>query len=583
MSDGNVVHSVGELEKALHNLKPVRDMHLGDILVEDGAISRDQLELALGRQRSEPTKHIGEIMVDMGLIEHGQVSMALSRKFGIPMVDLAEFKIDPSVLTLVPAEVAQQYNALPIALVEGRLVLAMENPLDWEGRDVIRFHVNRHVEAVIAPARDIVQTLNRYYSEHDAAESLEALQINPVDVPSSDSGASVSEKVMEQQAMQKPVVRLLNAILLQAVVRGASDINVRPEKDRVNVYYRVDGKLQFVRALHRSLLAPLVSRIKITGQMNIAEHYLPQDGHARLKRAGSDIDLRISVIPTVAGESVVIRILDKEVGLKPLDAVGFAPRELETLRNLIGRSFGIFLVTGPTGSGKSTTLYAVLNEVRRHNPHIITVEDPVEYDMEGVEQIQISVIRGYTFAEALRHILRHDPDVIMIGEIRDLETGRIANKAALTGHLVLSTLHTNDAASAITRMMDMGIEPYLLSATVLGAMAQRLIRLNCEHCKEEEDVPPNIRAELGLGKDEVFYRGHGCQECNFSGYHGRSAVCELLPVTPAIRNLITAGKDAGAIKQAAVKEGMVTLTKNAIELARAGKTSIEEVYSVRLD
>jgi type IV pilus assembly protein PilB len=579
MSEFGVVANLEELRRALRELKPLPEMHLGDILVESGTVTHGQVAAALERQQAEPNKHIGQILEEMGAVVHDAVGQALGRKFGIPLVDLRAFKIDPDVLTMVPPEVAQQYNVLPLALVEGRLVIAMDNPLDWEARDVIRFHVNRNVEAVIAPAREISHLLGRHFSEKDEAESLEELQLNPVGA----AEPAAKTAAVERQAMQKPIVRLLNAILLQAVVRGASDINIRPERDRVNVYYRVDGKLQLVRSLHRSLLPPLVSRIKITGQMDIAEHYLPQDGHARLKRGDNDIDLRVSVIPTVTGESVVIRVLDKEAGLKPLDQVGFHGRELEILHDLIGRSFGIFLVTGPTGSGKSTTLYAVLNEIKNRNPHIITVEDPVEYNMIGVEQIQVSVVRGYTFAEALRHILRHDPDVIMIGEIRDLETARIANKAALTGHLVLSTLHTNDAASAITRLIDMGIEPYLLSATLLGTMAQRLVRLNCTHCREEEDIHPHVREELGLGKDEVFYRGKGCAACNFTGYHGRIAVCELLPVTPAVRELITAGKDALSIKQKAVKEGMVTLTKSAVDLAREGKTSIEEAYAVRLE
>jgi type IV pilus assembly protein PilB len=580
MPEVNVVHNLDELQRALRELKPVPEMHLGDILISAGALDTDQLQAALARQRAEPSKHIGQILEEMGAVKHDQVTHALGRKFGIPVVDLESFKPEPDILTVVPPEVEQQYNVLPLAMIEGRMILAMDNPLDWEARDVIQFYVNRNVEAVIASARQISEVLSRHFSEQDAAESLEELQLAPVlrsDQPNK------AERLAEQQAMQKPIVRLLNAILLQAVVRNASDINVRPEADRVNVYYRVDGKLQFVRSLHRSLLPPLVSRIKITGQMDIAEHHMPQDGHARLRRGTNDIDLRISVIPTVNGESVVIRILDKKAGLKPLDQVGFHEHELTVLRELISRSFGIFLVTGPTGSGKSTTLYAVLNEVKKGNPHIITVEDPVEYDMKGVEQIQVSVVRGYTFAEALRHILRHDPDVIMIGEVRDLETARIANKAALTGHLVVSTLHTNDAASAITRLIDMGIEPYLLSATLLGTMAQRLVRLNCPNCKEEEKIHPHVREELGLGKDEVFYRGKGCMSCNFSGYHGRQAVCELLPVTPGLRELITAGKDAVSIKQKAIEEGMVTLTKNAIALAREGKTSIEEVYAVRLD
>jgi type IV pilus assembly protein PilB len=317
--------------------------------------------------------------------------------------------------------------------------------------------------------------------------------------------------------------------------------------------------------------------------MDIAERRLPQDGHTRVITENTTIDLRLSVIPTTKGESVVIRILDKRAGLKELDDLGLGAHETEQLRHLTSRSYGMFLVTGPTGSGKSTTLYAVLNVIKERNPHIITVEDPVEYDMEGINQIQISPAMGYTFAEALRHILRHDPDVIMVGEIRDLETARIANKAALTGHVMLSTLHTNDAASAITRLIDMGVEPYLLGSTLLGVMAQRLIRLNCSYCIAEEEVSAETRKMLGLGEDEVFYKGTGCNSCDNTGYHGRSAVCELLVVTPGMTTMINQGASSQEIKEEAIRQGMRSLIQNAVALARQKRTSIEEVLALRLD
>jgi type IV pilus assembly protein PilB len=335
--------------------------------------------------------------------------------------------------------------------------------------------------------------------------------------------------------------------------------------------------------MHISLLPALVSRIKIMGRMDIAERRLPQDGHARVIREGGAIDLRISVIPTVNGESVVLRILDKRAGLKSLDQLGLRDAEFNTLKRLTARSFGMILVTGPTGSGKSTTLYALLQEASKGDPHIITVEDPVEYDMENIEQIQILPATGYTFAEALRHILRHDPVVIMIGEIRDLETAEIANKAALTGHLVFSTLHTNDATSTITRLIDMGVESYLLSSTLLGVMAQRLVRMVCPHCKEKHLIDPEIATILQLDPHEAFYKGMGCEACGNSGYRGRLAVCEMLEITPEIAELINAKASSQTIKSLALQQGMKTLTQNAIALAREGKTSIEEVFAVRLD
>ncbi len=316
--------------------------------------------------------------------------------------------------------------------------------------------------------------------------------------------------------------------------------------------------------------------------MNIAERRVPQDGRARVVEGGNVVDLRISIIPTVEGESVVIRLLNTEVGLKTISELGFSERDLPVFSDLIHKSYGIILVTGPTGSGKSTTLYAALEEVRKQNVNIITVEDPVEYHIPGIEQIQVNSAIGFTFARALRNILRHDPDVIMIGEIRDEETARIAVQSALTGHLVLSTLHTNDASGAVTRLMDMGIESYLLSSSLLGVLAQRLMRRNCIECAREEDVEPGIRISLGVPKDEVFYKGAGCERCNGTGYSGRLAVYELLLVTSGLRRLIKEGVASEQIQREAAKEGMVPLTANALSQARIGVTSLEEVYRVRL-
>jgi len=445
----------------------------------------------------------------------------------------------------------------------------------------LRFNTNAYIEAVMADGSDIRILLQKFYSKLEESEALEDLQVDAVGSSPIESAESLY--LMEQEAHRKPIVRLVNAILVQAVTKGASDINIRPEKDRVNVYYRIDGVLQYARTMSRTLLPAIVSRIKITGQMDISERRLPQDGHARMAWGVKTIDLRISVVPTVKGESVVIRILDKDAGLRPLDGLGLQQKEYQLLKRLIARPFGLFLVTGPTGSGKSTTLYAILDEVKKRNVHLLTVEDPVEYDMDGVEQVQISLVKGYTFAQALRQFLRHDPDVIMVGEIRDSETAHIANKAALTGHLVFSTLHTNDAVSTVTRLTDMGVEPYLLSSTLLGVMAQRLVRLNCPHCLVEEKVDDFARRSLNLAPNEKFYRGKGCEACNQMGYRGRVTVCELLAVTPEIAQLINDGAPMQKIQDMAVAQGMTRLGDNAVALARERKTSIEEVLSVQLE
>lgn len=575
----NRIRNIADLSEALQQMQPHPERLIGSLLRDGGVISEAQLAEALEIQKNEPNRRIGEILEEHASVDPSHIALALGSKFGIPYVELEQFEIDPEVLNRVPLELALEYNVLPLGEVNGTVILAMENPLDWDARAAISFHANRYVDAVIASSRDIGETLGRYYDQHGMDDEL---AISPVWEETSELN-ELNKDAKLSESDQRPVVRMLNTLLLQAVAHGASDINVRPEKDRVNIFYRVDGKEQFIRSINKSMLPALVSRIKVTGRMNLAEHRMPQDGHARLAHKDNDIDLRLSVIPTVTGESVVIRILDTAVGLKPLDKIGFNKRDLRVLRGIMARSNGMFLVTGPTGSGKSTTLYSVLNEMKQRGPHVITVEDPVEYQIDGVEQIQVASHRGYTFAEALRHILRHDPDVVMIGEIRDQETARIANKAALTGHFVLSTLHTNDAASAVTRLLDMDVEPYLLSTTLLGSMAQRLLRLNCKHCLVDDPIAPSLRRLLKAGDDEVFKRGAGCPACNHTGYKGRIAVCELLPVTEEIRDLIAQGADAKQIRDMARKQGMHNLTDNAMELARQGVTTLEEVYFTRIN
>lgn len=576
------ISDIGDLDRAMEKTAPFGGKLLGELLIAESVINEAQLNEALGIQAGSRKRHLGELLVELGFASQEQVNIALAQKLGIPYVSLTDFDMEQSPISLIPSDIALQYNILPLAVIRGTLIVAMENPFNWEALEVVRFNSNQNVEPVLSSANDISHALNKFYSHFDEDELLEELETSDENVAASTSQQS-SAHIVFQEANKAPVVRLLNAIISQAILRNASDINIRPEKDRVNVYYRIDGKMQFVRSFHKSLLAPLVSRIKITGQMDISERRLPQDGHARVFQNQRPIDLRLSIIPTVVGESVVLRILDKAVGLKPLDGIGLISHELDKVREIISKTNGMFLVVGPTGSGKSTTLYAILNEVRKNNPHVITVEDPVEYHIEGLEQIQTFAARGYTFAEALRHILRHDPDVIMVGEIRDSETVQIANKAALTGHLVLSTLHTNDAPSTITRLVDMGVEPFLLSTTLLGVMSQRLVRLNCPHCLEEDPGNPKMRAALKVDDTQVFFHGRGCPSCNYSGYHGRYAVCELLVINPEIRQLINEGATAQAIKALALEQGMIPLVKNALALAREARTSLEEVYSVRLD
>jgi type IV pilus assembly protein PilB len=577
-----VIKDSSDLAQALQYSTSQANVLLGKLLLDDGVINEQQLQQALQFQGEEKKKHLGEVLVELGITSQEEVNVALAQKLGIPYVSLNDFAVEHAPISLIPPDIALQYNLLPLAVIKNSLVIAMENPFDWEALEVVRFNSNLSIEPVLSSANDITRALHNFYSNFNEAELREELE-STNDIAAAKVQAEPEAHIIVQEANRAPIVRLLDAIISQAVLRNASDINIRPEKDRVNVFYRIDGTMQFVRTFHKSLLPSLVSRIKITGQMDISERRLPQDGHARVHRNNHKIDLRISVVPTVVGESVVLRILDKEVGLKPLDSIGLRPNELASLRDMITKHNGMILVVGPTGSGKSTTLYSLLNEIRSNNPHIITVEDPVEYHIDGIEQIQTSATRGYTFAEALRHILRHDPDVVMVGEIRDTDTVQIANKAALTGHLVLSTLHTNDAPSTVTRLTDMGVEPYLLSSTLLGVMSQRLLRLNCPHCVEEVQGDAAICDALGIDRKTPFFRGRGCPSCNLTGYHGRHAVCELLVITPELRQLINDGASAQAIRALAIEQGMVPLLDNAIALAREARTSLEEAYAVRLD
>ena len=580
----HIINIETDLYQAIQQCRPQSGKRLGEILIDEGFLDQQQLDHALSIQLNSPGIHLGDTLEQLGYCSHEQVTAGLASKLGIPYITLGDYEIPAKILHLVPSEIALQYNILPLAEHKNRLVVTTDNPLNWSALEVVRFHTNHNIEAVITSSASLGKMLEKYYLQNgdDGLDDLDD-DLKLVSEEKERKDDITLSQTAAKEAQKKPIVRLVNSIIMQGIKYRASDIHIRPGNTQIDVLYRIDGKLRHSRTLSPVLLPALVSRIKITGRMDIAERRLPQDGHARVVYNDNSIDLRISVIPTVIGESVVIRILDKTAGLKPFDQLGLGEKEMEEVRTMISRSYGMLLVTGPTGSGKSTTLYAVLNEIKRRGPHIITVEDPVEFNMEGVEQIQTLGSIGYTFAEALRHILRHDPDVVMIGEIRDLETARIANKAALTGHLLLSTLHTNDAASTVTRLIDMGVEPYLLSSTLLGVMAQRLIRLNCPHCIEEEDIDPHVRKQLELGENEVFYKGKGCDQCHDIGYLGRAAVVELLVITPEMATRISNGANTHEIKSMALANGMKSLTANALEIARQKKTSIEEVYAVRLE
>ena len=572
--------SIEDLKAALDRQKSYSTRRIGELLVSEGLVTPQQCAEALEQQKQDRSRRVGDILVEMGAVTAEALGLALARKLGIPFVRLQGFKLDPAVLDLVTVELARKNRVMPLLLHDGRLVVALENPTSINVINLLRFTTRRAVEFVATTGADIQWAIDNYYSPKSSAEVIEKL--NVACVPGELDPKAQEEEDAERLGTDKPVVKLVNSIIIDAVRRHASDIHIRAGESQVNLFFRIHGTLSRIGTLRKELLPGIVSRIKILSRLDIAERRLPQDGRTRVQHASTDVDLRISIIPTVYGESVVIRILDRRVGLKSLDEIGFNDADRASFMEMLHRSHGLILVTGPTGSGKSTTLYAALTEIRRQNVNIITVEDPVEYYIDGIEQIQANTTPGYDFALALRHILRHDPDVIMIGEIRDEETGKIAIESALTGHLVLSTLHTNNAAGTVTRLMEMDLQPYLLSSTLVGVLAQRLARRNCMHCVSEEKLEPRVRKSLGVAPDEVFYRSTGCENCNQTGFDGRIAVYELLRASDALRGLIVPGAAVADLHRQALADGMVPLTEQALQLARQRVISLSEVYRVRL-
>ncbi len=581
-------HNKAELQVALDQLGgylgselgKFSNKRIGEILVLEKIITQETLDEALDQQRVRPGRKLGAILESMGRISTDQINQKLAEKLGIPLVSLKKFEIDVKLLNKVPAEFCKRYHLLPLFEYKDHLVVALDDPLNFEALDVVRFITGKSIESVLALTDELEKSVDKFYgSERNIDDGLSMAEAD-AELGEFDYG---DMKEVERLAKEKPIVRLVSGVISDAIHKNASDIHIRPLDKDVQLLYRIDGSLVEIRTFSHSLLPAIISRIKIIGRMDVAERRLPQDGRARVSEQGALVDLRISVMPTIKGESAVIRLLNTKIGLRSVDEIGLDDGDQEQLVDLLNKNYGMFLVTGPTGSGKSTTLYAALQNIKQQNVNIITVEDPVEYQISGIEQIQIQSGLGYTFAESLRHILRHDPDVIMVGEIRDVETAKIAVESALTGHLVLSTLHTNSAAGTVTRLIEMGVEPYLVSSTLLGVLAQRLVKKNCPNCIDVEQIGSAMRRSLGIEEDEVFYKGKGCDSCHQTGYSGRMAVYELLLISSSLRELIEKAKSTDSILQQAISEGMETLTKNALKLARKKVTSLSEVYRVRLD
>lgn len=502
-----------------------------------------------------------------------------SLSLGIPIIILSKFAPNQSAISLLDVKTARKYRAVPISIENNICIMAMEHPNDISALDALSFICKPKVFPVLASAKEIRDCIAHYY---DRVEDWELL--NQIDIKNVSTTLDTTEEEARHLSNEKPIVREVSNILSDATSRRASDIHFRPGPDGTDVLFRIDGSLIPLRRLVAGVHRAIISRVKVLGGMNLAEHRKAQDGRSNFTLDnGRVIDLRISVLPTVYGESVVIRLLDTMESLWNIDQIGLDLEDRQKLNDVMTRSHGMFLTTGPTGCGKSTTLYAMLMEMRKKQVNILTIEDPVEFHIADVQQMQVNRAANFTFASALRNFLRHDPDIIMVGEIRDQETASIAVESALTGHLVLSTLHTNTAATTITRLLDLGVEAYLLRASLLAIMAQRLVRLTCLHCREAENVDARILQFLNLPKDAIFFQGRGCSHCNGTGIKHRKAIYELMLVSKEIQELIVKNAEADKIHQLAITQGMRPLTQVAINLALNGDISLQEAWRVRAE
>ncbi|OGW14704.1 MAG: type II secretion system protein GspE [Nitrospirae bacterium GWA2_42_11] len=558
---------------------------LGRMLVAANLLNEQQIEKAIALQQKEGGR-IGSILVRLGYIEENTLLEFLSKQYGIKSLDLNKVEIDSTIIKLIPTEVVQKYTVIPVHRVGSVLTIAMLDPSNIFAIDDIKFMTGYDVDVVVATETAIKATMAKYYdtSALNLQQVLKSMDVTDegLDILSEkDAEEQVDLRELKEALEEAPVVKLVNLILTDAIKKGSSDIHIEAYEKKFRVRYRVDGILYEVMNPPLKLRAALTSRLKIMAELDIAERRLPQDGRIKLKIKDREIDLRVSTLPCLFGEKVVLRILDKGSLSFDLTKLGFEQKSLEDLTKAIHSPYGMVLVTGPTGSGKSTTLYSALQQINEIGINIMTAEDPVEYNLVGVNQVQMKDEIGLNFAVALRSFLRQDPDVVLVGEIRDYETAEIAVKAALTGHLVLSTLHTNDAPSTITRLLNMGIEPFLVASSVILIIAQRLVRRICKECKEEDKVPHSVLTDLGFSEQEansvVCYKGKGCPNCNDTGYRGRIALYEVMYIGEEIRELILEGASAVEIKKKAVANGMKNLRMAGLTKLKDGMTSVEEI------
>lgn len=567
-------------------------LKLGELLLRNKLITKDQLDKALELQKTNNSK-LGYNLVKMGFVSDEEIATCLSKQFGISAINLSHFEIDQTVLDLVPVEVCRKYDLIPVNRTGAVLTVAMSDPTNIRAMDEINFICGYQVEPVVASEYAIKESIDKYYGSTHALELKQAMQAaiaeredpDIEDLEVLEEAAELDLASLERQTEDAPVVKLVNKVLYDALNEGASDIHVEPYEKEFRVRYRIDGVLYVKINPPLKLRDAITSRIKIMAKLDIAEKRLPQDGRIKIKTKHQgrmkELDYRVSVIPTLFGEKIVLRLLDKDNLKLDMTKLGLEAESLRRLEKAILKPYGMILVTGPTGSGKTNTLYSAMSRINTPEINILTAEDPVEFNITGINQVQMKEQIGLNFAAALRSFLRQDPNIILVGEIRDFETAEIAIKAALTGHLVLSTLHTNDAPSTVNRLMNMGIEPFLVASSVLLIVAQRLIRKICSECKEEYRVPLEALIDIGFSEDEArdvtIFKGRGCPLCGNTGYKGRVGLFEVLEVSDNIRELILVGASAIEIRRKAVEEGMIALRASGLEKLKVGLTTIEEV------
>jgi len=562
-------------------------VRLGEILVKESLISQDQLQKALEYQRANGGK-LGSCLTKMGFITDDDITGVLSRQYGVPSINLKYYEIDPNVIRLIPQDTALRYQVVPLSRVGSVLTIAMTDPTNVFAMDDVKFMTGFNVEPVVASESAIADAISRFYGgSHSNGEELTNLMRDLVDeeLELASDEAELDAASLEKAAEEAPIIKLVNLILTDSVKRGASDIHLEPYETELRVRFRIDGMLQTVMTPPLKVKDAITSRMKIMAKLDIAEKRLPQDGRIMIKYKAEgkkkELDFRVSTVPTLYGEKIVLRLLDKENLRLDMTKLGFEQESLTKFERSILKPYGMVLVTGPTGSGKTNTLYSSVARLNQVDTNIMTAEDPVEFQLGGINQVQMKEQIGLNFAAALRAFLRQDPNIILVGEIRDFETAEIAVKAALTGHLVLSTLHTNDAPSTISRLMNMGIEPFLVATSVNLICAQRLVRRICSNCKEEVEVPQQVLIDAGFSEEELkttkIYHGKGCNICNKGGYKGRTGLYEVMEINDELRELILVGASALELKKKAVEQGMLTLRRSGLVKIAAGMTTMDEV------